>query len=56
MPPLTEFSLTTRNLRRAREILIADLKVILNTQRAPANMADHTVFALYRLIITNGIE
>lgn len=56
MPPPTEFSLISRNLRITREILIADLKVILNTHKAPPNPAEHTVFAVYRIIITNGIK
>lgn len=55
MPPPTEFSLTTRKLRRTREVLITDLKIILNTHKPPPNLAEHTVLQC-RVIITNGIE
>lgn len=56
MPPPTEFSLTTGKLRKTRESLIADLKAILNAYRTPANLAQHRAFAVYRVMITDGIE
>lgn len=43
MPPPTEFSLRARKLRRTREILIADLEVILNTYKAPPNPVQHSI-------------
>lgn len=46
MPPPAKVSLITRKLRRTREILIADSKVILNTNKAPPNPAAHTECAV----------